>query len=167
MKKLEVREQKSILSSASITILPGEIVAITGPGGSGKSILLRFLEGIREDELTYGYQEYSDTLEKRLFWDFNDQKAKQCFTVPDDNYDLYLIDEPENGINLNQFHQLCRKVVTTNSVLVFVTHHLMYLKNYADMIMVLKYGEHKGTYTREGFFNNADPYIDYISKMGC
>ena len=80
---------------------------------------------------------------------------------------LVLVDEPENNFTIEEFSLLAKKMKEHDGTLVFSTHHLDFLESFADEILVLRYGEFKGVYSKESFFNNDDPYIDYLSRMGC
>lgn len=167
IEQLEILDRDSrVLSSGSLKISKGTTLAIFGPGGSGKSLLLKFLYGIRPEGLSYQFDQFFTTPGLTYYLDRNKDKTSPT-EIPSAPYDLYLIDEPENGYSVEKFETFKQKISSEHSTLVFVTHHLGFLEEFADDIMVLKYGESKGVYTKHDFFNNEDPYIDYLSKMGC
>lgn len=155
-----------LLSSGNLSIKSGRTLALFGPGGSGKSLLLKFLYGIRPEGLSYEFENYDTLPGLTFFLDRNKDKSSPA-NIPDQLFDLYLIDEPENGYSLEYFNEFYQKIRKENATLIFVTHHLGFLESFADEIMVMKYGENKGVFTKHDFFNNDDPYIDYLSKMGC
>lgn len=161
-------EGKKILSSASINIEPGECFAIFGPGGSGKSLLLKFITGLKEPNLSYDFEQVKiPSSEEIVHFDYNKVKHRHqgLFTELSNKY--FLLDEPENGFTIDDFKVHFQKLKSAAKTIVFVTHHLEFLEHFADRIMVLHYGAFKGTYTNHEFFNNEDPYIAYLAKMGC
>ncbi len=164
---LEIRdEHQKLLSSGDLEIAGGSTLAIFGPGGSGKSLLLKYIYGLQLENLSYKVMETKSRPDLTYFLDRNGGRSEPA-EIPQSTYDLYLIDEPENGYSIDQFHHFRDKVAREQSALIFVTHHLGFLEEFAEEIMVLKYGESKGKYSKHAFFNNQDPYIDYLSKMGC
>ena len=44
------RDGKQIIDGISLTVEPGEIVAVFGPSGSGKTVLLRMIAGMFEPD---------------------------------------------------------------------------------------------------------------------
>lgn len=164
---LEIKNADTrLLSSGSLMVRRGACMAIFGPGGSGKSLFLKFINNIRPEELNYRCDKFLEPVGSTFYLDRNKKKIDPPI-IPEGSYDLYLIDEPENGYSIEEFQEFFRKIQAASSTLVFVTHHLEFLQHFADEIMVLKYGESKGTFAKNDFFNNDDPYIDYLSKMGC
>lgn len=155
-----------VLSSANLEIKPGSVFSIFGPGGSGKSLLLKFLYGKQAENLLYSFSEFYRKPGLTYYLDRN-AKGGDPAEIPSEKSDLYMIDEPENGFSLEKFDEFYAKVKEEGTTMIFVTHHLDFLEKYATEVMVLKYGECVGLYSKESFFNNEDPYIDYLSKMGC
>ncbi len=155
-----------ILSSASVEIVKGSSLAFFGPGGSGKSLLLKFIFGNRLADLQYMVDSFFAKKGLTYYLDRNNDQ-KEPAEIPTEDYDLYLIDEPENGFTIERFADFHQQIKSRGGTLIFVTHNLEFLQGYADEVLVLKYGECKGVFTKESFFNNTDPYIDYLSKMGC
>lgn len=162
-----VKAEERIVSSASLEIYSQERLAIFGPGGSGKSLLLKFINGVHEPNLNYSYKSFEKEDGITFFLDLNNKAAREVAKTPKPGFDFYLIDEPENGYELDEFIGFSKKAKENDGTLLFVTHHLDFLEEVADRILVLKYGEQVGIYSKESFFDNEDPYIKYISKMGC
>ena len=164
---LYIRDQSGkLLSSANLQIASGRTLAIFGPGGSGKSLLLNFIFGVRDQYLSYEFNGYHQ--KKGLTQCLSKVRKKSCEdSLANSSYDLYLIDEPEMNCAPDSFKSTKDQITQKGGTLVFVTHHLGFLEDYADDVFVIKYGEQLGVYTKESFFQNEDPYIDYLSKMGC
>lgn len=157
-----------MLSSANLNIPSGECFAIFGPGGSGKSLLLKLMKGDKSNELKYNFEDITTPDPNSIIhFDFNKNKKKHNGEFSELEFEYFLIDEPENGFSVDIFQNHFNKLRDKNRTIIFVTHHLEFLERFADRIMVLHYGAYKGTYTNYDFFNNTDPYIAYIAKMGC
>ncbi|MBV6644663.1 MAG: ATP-binding cassette domain-containing protein [Cyclobacteriaceae bacterium] len=161
------REDESILSSTSFMVSRGETHAIYGPGGSGKSLLMRYVYGQKANNLIYQEERFSLQTEGIYYLNINHPGGStSSLSLPDDK-DLYLIDEPENGYTIDSFQYYHDGIKRKGSTLVFVTHRLDFIESFADKVTVLKHGDHVGSYRKEDFFNNSDPYISYLAKMGC
>lgn len=166
IKNLKVtNEGGKILSSATVSLTEGEVIAIFGPGGSGKSLFLSFLNGHRSKDLIYSSDHCSQP-DVKHYLNLNNYNGDPT-TVPFAGRGLYLLDEPENGIRnstFTDFVKVCKSVKTT---LIYVTHHLDYIRNICNKIQVMRYGEDMGTHDHDDLFGSSDPYLQHISTMGC
>lgn len=167
IKNLEVRDSDRRLSQASFSVSSGETLAIYGPGGSGKSLLLRFIYGNVPENLAVSYKSCYIHKGLEFYLDLNNGRSGQSANIPPNTYDFYMIDEPENGYSIKDFVRFWEETKSSGKTIVFVTHSLSFLEKFADRVLVLKYGDQVGMYAKDSFFNNEDPYINYISKMGC
>jgi len=166
IENLQISEDGSrILSSAYLKVNENEKVAVFGPGGSGKSLLLKFINGEKKEGLKYTFNTYYNKDESVFYLNLNESQKLKA-SRPKDLFDLYLIDEPENGYELSDFSTFVSQIQSSLGTLIYVTHNLDFLQ-FADKILVMKYGEQKGIYNKKEFFNSADHYVNYISKMGC
>ncbi len=160
-------ESRSLLSVDSLEITSGERIAIYGHGGSGKSLLLHFLSGKLPRELYYTFTDNFNSFGSIAYFDFNKNWTKSVISLLSESADLCLIDEPENGVSLERFKIYCDYMKAADSTIVFVTHHLHYVEECSDKVLILKSGESRGVYDRSEFFNSDDPYVQYVSTMGC
>jgi len=158
-------ENNRILSCATFTIRLGQRLCIFGPGGSGKSLLLNFLNGVKSGDLSYSCDFFEINFTDIQLLDFNHRNSHRKPTAYSSDT-LLLIDEPENHFEISNFSDFLNRNQQRPTV-VFVSHHLDYVQEFADKILVLHYGAFKGIYTKKEFFNSNDPYISYISTMGC
>mgnify|MGYP001496816908 FL=1 len=96
---------------------------------------------------------------------YNNRKGE---TSSPDNFEseLILIDEPENHFSVEELKQIL-ETTTPKATVIFVTHHLDFVENVSDKVLVLHYGAFKGVYNTQDFFTSKDPYISYIATMGC
>ncbi|HHP7242709.1 MAG TPA: ABC transporter ATP-binding protein [Cyclobacteriaceae bacterium] len=148
-------------------LLEKECYVIYGPGGSGKSLLLKFLNDIKIPELSYTYTAFHRTKNAIHYLNINTGKKISGLFFPELHYDLYLIDEPENGFEINEFEVLYNDIKHWGKTMVIVTHNLNYVTLFADKILVLRYGECLGEFTKESFFNSNDSTISGFATMGC
>lgn len=159
---------QKILSTAHFNLDPKENMVLFGPGGSGKSLLLKFLAGILAPNLHYQFEHYTGlNLENVYLADYNDQDIYHVGEFPKLTYDHYLIDEPERAFSFDQFYQIHKGVKEMGQSMIFASHHLGFVESFADQILVLRHGAFKGIYSKFDFFNNTDPYISQLAKLGC
>lgn len=158
---------KTILSDLSFCLEGNQVLCITGPGASGKSLFLKYLFGLKKAELTYACTSISINYSNVYYVDCNDGSMKIKGDTPEDECDLILIDEPENCIDKYKFHLFRENIRRKNKTLIFVTHHLEFLHLFSDMIVVLRHGSYTKVLSNDEFFSSDDPYISYLSRMGC
>ncbi|CAE7291020.1 ABCG27 [Symbiodinium natans] len=76
-------EEKRILNKVSGFALPGELLAIMGPSGAGKTSLLNCL-AVRtsptEGSLTFNATEYSASLKRRIAYVHQQEMLLECYT---------------------------------------------------------------------------------------
>lgn len=155
-----------MLSSVRLHITKGEKLAIYGHGGSGKSLLLKFLYGKKVEELSYSWDRFENTFDGATYLNFN-RRTEFNEPLPSGESELLLIDEPEHHFSISDFNTYHNRNSAGKRTLIFVTHHLEFLAKSSDRVLVLKHGKALGVYPTEEFFNNDDPYIQYLSTMGC
>ncbi|HCX21173.1 MAG: hypothetical protein CMB80_32875 [Flammeovirgaceae bacterium] len=159
-----IGEENKILSSASLSLNTGEKLCIYGPSGSGKSILLSFINGFMISSLKYSYDSFNDSQLPKTYFNYNQNIETKEFKPLVGG--LTLIDEPENHFSIDALKGKLEEMNNPVS-LIFVTHHLDYVENLSDKVLVLHYGAFKGVYDTNDFFSSKDPYISYIATMGC
>ncbi len=168
IQNLEVHNEGGrLLSSASFRLKKGVFLSIFGPSSSGKTLLLNFIADQQNDGLKYSSESHWTRTDPIYFLKQGETPQNQFLKHPNFYQSLVLVDEPENNFTIEEFSLLAKKMKEHDGTLVFSTHHLDFLESFADEILVLRYGEFKGVYSKESFFNNDDPYIDYLSRMGC
>lgn len=160
-----IGEDNKILSTASFSVNSGDKLCIYGPSGSGKSILLSFINGVTFPQVDYSYDNFQISELPKTYLNFNQPTGDQEIDFESRN-GLLLIDEPENQYSSTGLHQKLKQM-THPDTLIYVTHNLNFVELLSDKVLVLHYGAFKGLYTTEDFFNSKDPYISYIASMGC
>lgn len=117
--------------------------------------------------MRYQYEEFAvpDRI-KISYANFNDRKMGYSFKM-NQNADLLLFDEPENCFKGDEFDPLYLQIKQRETTMIYITHHLDFVEKYADQVLVMHYGAFKGSYSKDDFFNNDDPFISHISRMGC
>lgn len=83
-----------VLKDISLEVFPGEVVAVIGPSGGGKSTLLRcatLLETFDAGELFYGDLQVARTEGGKAVYGAKDviKQAKSCFGLVFQNYNLF------------------------------------------------------------------------------
>lgn len=160
------REDSELLSVTSLQIKVGDRLGIYGHGGSGKSLLLHFLKGEKLPGLNYHFRRYTSLFDEITLIRYS-QENKGKSGIPRDVQGLLLIDEPEHRLTVSELTQYYNDRTKEDVTVAFVTHRLDYLHEHADHVLVMRFGSVFGKYSIHDFFNNHDPYIQYISTMGC
>lgn len=160
------KEGNVLLSVTSLRIEAGDRLGIYGHGGSGKSLLLQFLKGKKLPGLRYEYRRFTSLFSEVTLIRYSQKNGSQSgFST--NAQGLLLIDEPEHHLSVDKLIEHYDDSTKKDVAVAFVTHRLDYLQQYADQVLVLRFGSVFGIYKTHDFFNSNDPYIQYISTMGC
>jgi len=167
IKNLTVRdERKLLLSSFDLSLIQNQSVVLMGPGGSGKSLVRKFILGEYHSDLNYSVSTYDNNFLNPFVINANDLIPTDT-NVPTDGHDLYLFDEPDKAYSLEDFLLTFNRLRSKQKSILICTHHLGFIRECSDIIYFLKYGETRGVFTPHDFFNSTDPEIAYIARMGC
>jgi len=151
-----------LASSGEVEIVQPSCTVIYGPSSSGKSIMLKYINNILSQDLIYSGT-MVDNFKSKFFQTL--QSTEKVF--PQLDCQLYSFDEPERYHKLEAFSVFVREAKISKSSVIFVTHDIQFIEECADQIVVLKYGDHVGTFSKSSFFQSDDPFIKKISTLGC
>ncbi|MEQ8547010.1 MAG: ABC transporter ATP-binding protein [Cyclobacteriaceae bacterium] len=159
---LAVDPYERLASSGEVEINHPSCTVIYGPSSSGKSIMLNYINNSLSKDLIYSGT-MVDSFKSKFYQTLNNSEK----TFPETQYQLYSFDEPERYHHVEEFSSFVKKMKLLDSSVILVTHDIQFIEECADQIVVLKYGDHVGTFSKSSFFESEDPFIKKISTLGC
>ena len=156
-------DSQKVLNGVSFDVVEGEVLAVVGPSGTGKSVLLKHIVGLIEPDegsvvvkegAQIGYLFQSGAL---LAWltvrenvalplrETTRLSESEIEKFVDEALDAVLYDEPTSGLDsvtARNIHKLIREVNTRRKLTsIVVTHDLFGACSFADRILMLKGGK--------------------------
>ncbi|MGB3468889.1 MAG: ABC transporter ATP-binding protein, partial [Cyclobacteriaceae bacterium] len=166
-----------ILLNVSLSIEKGGVFALAGLGGCGKSVLMRTIGGMLNDDFTWSAKELCHPSSVHYFpqkehpfvrfptgLKADEQSFFKNFEEDTDAEKLVLLDEPTDSASWRNF---LRKIKGTESHLaILATHNQNTIKESTDNVIIMKEGEIYKILDTQAFFSSNDNYVKFLLNMG-